>query len=178
MYTGAHHRFVLRGVSLLRDAFGPEMVNFRILSAGYGLIRSDRPICSYDVTFSNMSLGEARAWAQQRGIPDDVRKAVASADLVIFLLGARYLDVINLPIVAIGGQRIIFLASPRIWGRLEGSGIVTVPAGREQVKYGAPLISLKGKMFELWATAVVKDADLLERTMIDDTSNTFLSALS
>lgn len=100
MYTGMQHVYLMRGIKALKAAFGADVVDLRILSAGYGLIRADREICSYNVTFNNMSRPEARAWAKRLGVPLAVRDAVGAADLAVLLLGSRYLDAIDPPIAA------------------------------------------------------------------------------
>jgi hypothetical protein len=178
MYTGFQHVYLMRGIEALRAALGPDVVDLRIVSAGYGLIHGDRPICAYDVTFNEMSRTETRTWAYQLGIPKAVREAVYKADLGIFLLGSRYLDAIEPPIAAQGSQRLIFLAKPAEATRLAGHGVVTVPAGKDQAsRYRAGLVALKGKMFELWAKAVAHTPQLLEETRDDHTPATFLRAL-
>jgi uncharacterized protein DUF6884 len=178
MYTGFQHVYLMRGIAALQTALGPAGVDLRIVSAGYGLIRSDRRICAYDVTFNDMSRGEARAWAQQLGVPQEVREAIRDADLAIFLLGSRYLDAIEPPIVGHGSKRLVFLAKPSEATRLAGGGVVTVPAGKDQAsRYGSGLVALKGKMFELWAKAVANTPELLEATRNDQTPATFLGAL-
>jgi hypothetical protein len=176
MYTGFQHVYLMHGIAALRSAFGRDAVDLRILSAGYGLISGDRPICAYDVTFNDMSRTQARTWARQLGAPQAVREAASDADLAVFLLGSRYLDAIEPPIAAQGGQRLIFLAKPSEATRLAGQGVVTVPAGKDQVRYGAGLVAFKGKMFELWAKAVANTPRLLEETRSDRTPATFLRA--
>lgn len=177
MYTGFQHVYLMHGIAALQSAFGPDAVDLRILSAGYGLISGSRPICAYDVTFNDMSRTQARAWARRLGVPQAVRAAARDSDLAVFLLGSRYLDAIEPPIETQYGQRLIFLAKPSEATRLAGEGVVTVPAGKDQVRYGAGLVALKGKMFELWATAVAKSPLLLEETRNDPTPATFLRAL-
>jgi hypothetical protein len=179
MYTGFQHVYLMRGIAALRDALGPQAVDLRILSAGYGLIRDDRPICAYDVTFNDMGRAQARAWARRLAVPQAVRTAARDAGLVIFLLGSRYLDAIDPPICATHeGQRLIFLAKPAEASRLAGNGVVTIPAGKDQAsRYGSGLVALKGKMFELWAQAVAQTPWLVDETRDDPTPATFLRAL-
>jgi hypothetical protein len=179
MYTGWQHVYLMRGVDKLRRAFGDDFVDVRILSAGYGLIEAERPICPYDVTFSSMGKAEARAWAQHRHVPSDVRAALQDVKVAIFLLGSRYLDAIHPPIPARNGQRLIFLAAPSEASRLAGAGVVTVAAGKsEATRYRSGLVALKGKMFEHFAEALAGQRELFDELIADDFPATFLKALS
>lgn len=117
-------------------------------------------------------------WARRLRVAGAVREAVRGKDLVIFLLGSRYLDALEPPIAADTGQRLIFLAKPSEATRLAGDGVVVVPAGRDQAtRYGAGLVSLKGRMFERWAKAVARSPQLLDETRRDATPATFLRIL-
>jgi hypothetical protein len=44
LYTGAQHLHVMAGVNLLRETFGTNYVDVKILSAGYGLIDEHREV--------------------------------------------------------------------------------------------------------------------------------------
>jgi len=120
MYTGWQHVYLMRGVETLRRAFGYDFVDLRILSAGYGLIREDRVICPYDLTFNDMGKPQARTWARRLGVASGVRAALEDVELAIFLLGSRYLDAIGPPIAARDRQRLVFLAKPSESLRLAG----------------------------------------------------------
>jgi hypothetical protein len=177
MYTGKQHVHLMCGVTNLRQAFGNDFVHLRILSAGYGLIEEDRAICPYNVTFNDMSKAQARAWARHLGVPSNVRAALKDLEVAIFLLGSRYLDAIDPPIAARNGQRLVFLAKPSESSRLAGPGVVTVPAGKSETRYGAGLVALKGKMFELFARALAQRRELLGDIKADHSPATFLNAL-
>ena len=178
MYTGKQHVYLMCGVRRLRQAFGHDFVDLRILSAGYGLISEDRPICPYDLTFNDMGKPQARAWARHLGVPSDVRAALGEVEVAIFLLGSKYLDAIDPPIAARDGQRLVFLAKPSESSRLARAGVVIVPAGSSATKYGAGLIALKGKMFELFALALARRPELLGEIKADPSPATFLNALA
>ncbi len=177
MYTGKQHEYLMRGVDQLRQAYGDSFVDLRIVSAGYGLIEEDRVICPYDVTFSKMGKPQRRTWGRHLGVPSDVRAALADFDVVIFLLGSDYLDAIDPPIAARDGQRLVFLAKRSESSRLAGGGVVTVPAGRSETRYGAGYVALKGKMFERFAEALAGCSGLLEEIKADRSPSTFLNAL-
>ncbi len=177
MYTGAQHRHVVAGMSILRRAGVDASLN--ILSAGYGLIPGDRAIAPYDVTFSTMGRKEARAWARRLGIPAAVRAAIRPYPLVIFLLGDKYLSAIEPPLRAGRGQRLIFFARPSE-GRLDGPGVVVVPTGQELcARYGAGNIGLKGAMFEALARGVATaPAHWLEAMVADESDRTVQHVLA
>jgi len=178
MYTGQLNVYLMRGVKRLRRAFGDDFVELRILSAGYGLIDEDRPICPYNVTFNDMGRREAWEWARYLGVPSDVRAALEDVEVAVFLLGSRYLKAIDLPIAARKGQRLIFLAGKSELLRLAGPGVVTVTAGTsETTTYGAGAVALKGKMFELFADALAGRRELFDEIKADDSPATFLKAL-
>jgi hypothetical protein len=178
MYTGWQHVYLMRGVDKLRRAFGNGFVDLQIVSAGYGLIEADRAICPYDVTFNEMSKPQARAWARRLGVPSGVRAALKGVEVAVFLLGSRYLDAVDPPIAAGGGQRLVFLAKPSESSRLAGAGVVTVPAGKpEATRYGSGLVALKGKMFERFAEALAGRHELFDDVKADSSPATFLNAL-
>ena len=178
MYTGWQHIYLMRGVNNLRRAFGNDFIDLRILSAGYGLIASDRPICPYNVTFNGMGRAQARVWARHLNVPSDVRTALEGVEVAIFLLGSRYLDAIEPPIAARDRQRLIFLAKPSESSRLASAGVVTVPTGKsEATKYGSGLVALKGKMFERFAKALAERRELFEEIKADSSPASFIDAL-
>jgi hypothetical protein len=155
MYTGQQHVFLRRGLERLRQPGSPIMTHLRIISAGYGLLDEHDLIVPYEVTFNDMSTAERRHWSQHLKIAQHVRSALAEAQIVAFLLGARYLDAI-LPLQPLPGQRFLFFASEHEERRLAEPGVTVVPAGSRQVSFfGAGLTSLKGCMFELLAQCLV-----------------------
>lgn len=179
MYAGRQHTHTVAGVGALRRRFGDGSVDLVIVSAGYGLLGEGTPIVPYNLTFSAMSSRQAVAWADHLGVAGAVRKACGQIPLVIFLLGARYLEAIRPPVEAGVGQRLVFLARPAETDRLSGDGAVVVPAGaREASRYGDGLVALKGKMFRLFASGVARAGDgLLAEVMEDSTPGSFIRAM-
>jgi hypothetical protein len=176
MYTGQQHVLLMQGVQHLRTRFGTDAVKVRIVSAGYGLIDESRLIVPYEATFKGMRRQQALAWAAHLGIAKAVRDAISSWRLVIVMLGDDYLRVIEPPLKATSDQRLVFLAKPAWTGRL-GSAVV-VPAGKSEAsEFGAGLVALKGRMFELFASALVADPALFDAVLHDSSNTAFLSAL-
>lgn len=146
MYTGRQHDELRRGVALFRSAVGGEAVDLRILSAGYGLIRSDRRVAPYECTFDAMPLEAALIWARRLKARADFDRCVRGADLCFILLGSRYLRVLELT-ENYFGPRLIALASEKDAGLLP-KGTVIIPAGKEEARaHKSGLVALKGYLF-------------------------------
>jgi hypothetical protein len=179
MYSGRQHVRLMDGVRLVRERFGAEAVELRIVSAGYGLVREDRLIAPYEATFNGMTAGQAREWARKLGIAERVRDAIRSFPLVVFLLGARYLEAIEPPVLPEPGQRLVFFASPGKIKRRAARGVIVVPAGKpEATAYGEGLVALKGKMLLLLARELARQGELLyEAIRRDGTPATVEEAL-
>ena len=126
-----------------------------------------------------MSRREALAWSRHLGIARDVRAAAKGFPLVVFLLGARYLDALEPPVIPQAGQRFIFLAGSGKEGAVGGPGVTVVGAGREEAAtYGSPVIAAKGRMFELFARGFAHEGEALwDRLIADDLPATFMRAV-
>ena len=61
MYTGQQHVRLLDGVQYIHDQRPEIDINIFIVSAGYGLIPSNREIVLYECTFNDMKVREIRA---------------------------------------------------------------------------------------------------------------------
>ncbi|WP_423743914.1 hypothetical protein V5735_13005 (plasmid) [Haladaptatus sp. SPP-AMP-3] len=113
MYTGREHQHVRSAVEQLEQV---TTVDWHIISAGLGLVRSDESICSYECTFSGKSKGELRERAIALGIQpdgqtkDDLISNIGDAkgisrdllalgpesyDYVLFVLGREYFMAAN-----------------------------------------------------------------------------------
>src|SRR5690242_13610196 len=57
LYTGQQQTRLMGGVRKIRKSFGEDAINIWILSAGYGLIPSNRKIVPYECTFQGMKSG-------------------------------------------------------------------------------------------------------------------------
>lgn len=145
MYRGEQHVRLMRGVHAARQA-GVE-VRLWIVSAGYGLLAADTPIKPYNATFGDLSAGEARQWAVQLGLAQQVRQALAEpADCALILLGGAYLNVCGLDKVT---------AAPKSTWALCGTGAVKrfsnairpIPLTKQDTRrFRAGLVGLKGEV--------------------------------
>ena len=65
----------------------------------------------------------------------------------------------------------MFFAKKDWFPTLKGPGVTLVPAGKpEASRYGAGLVSLKGKMFYLFARALVAQGESLWKEVLRDPS--------
>jgi hypothetical protein len=175
LYTGQQHRFMMKGVACLRQKFGASSCSVRIVSAGYGLVEEEQSIAPYEATFQRARLGQIRERATLLGIPEAVRSAVEGHECVMFLLGKEYLHAISpLPQPA-PGQRFVFFISH--FQLPFDPNLTVVPAGRTEARFGAGLISLKGKMFEHLAVELCRRPEMWGRVCSDETPATILNLI-
>jgi hypothetical protein len=98
MYTGRHHRLVMSGLRDVWAKWGREIIDLSILSAGYGLLDAHEVIIPYDVTFDEFDQETLANWLAHLRLSERVTELVSGYDLVFYLLGGRYLDVLGLPL--------------------------------------------------------------------------------
>ncbi len=172
LYTGWQHRYTKMGVSAIRQRFGSAACALKIISAGYGLVDEDRNLIPYEATFQ----GNRKRWihdrAQRLGIPQALRQAIRDFEVVIFLLGKEYLLSTHPPVIPGQNQRLIFLAPNSKLPFHQNSAVV--PAGLEETRFGAGLVALKGKMFELFASGLCARPEAWSEVLTDPTAATFL----
>ena len=83
-------------IQILREKYGEDVVDLYIISAGYGLIREDKKIIPYNLSFSNIASASNGAfnissWSQHLHIHEDLKKVVNEYDLVFVLLAGHYM---------------------------------------------------------------------------------------
>jgi hypothetical protein len=92
MYTGQQHVRLMRGLKHVADTEGLN-IKINILSAGYGIIKSDCKIAPYEATFATMKKRELIGWAKTLNVPADFRSLASETyDLGLILLGDNYLE--------------------------------------------------------------------------------------
>ncbi|MFN9176077.1 MAG: DUF6884 domain-containing protein [Synechocystis sp.] len=151
LYTGAQHLHVMAGVNLLRETFGTNYVDVKILSAGYGLIDEHREVVPYEVTFNDLKLPELDQWSKTLNIREDFENSIADYDLIFILLGERYLRALALPVATRKEQTLIFLASgksERYVPPLDGKVFKLLLSNNEAQQFGCALVGLKGFLLE------------------------------
>jgi hypothetical protein len=172
LYTGWQHRYMVMGVNAIRQRFGSAACALKIISAGYGIVDEDRNLVPYEATFQNKRPSWISERAQRLGIPQALRQTIRDFEAVIFLLGKEYLLSTHPPVVPVVNQRLIFLAPNAKLAFHQNSTIV--PAGLEETRFGAGLVALKGKMFELFAYGLSGRPKAWNDLLTDPTAGTFL----
>jgi hypothetical protein len=172
LYTGWQHRYMMMGVNAIREGFGSASCVLKIISAGYGLVDEDRNLVPYEATFQCRRPRWINERAQKLGIPQALRQAIRDFEVVIFLLGKEYLLSTHPPVVPGVNQRLIFLAPNAMLPFHHYSTIV--PAGLKETRFGAGLVALKGKMFELFAYGLTGRPEAWNEVLTDPTAETFL----
>ena len=161
MYTGQEHKYVKEAVRNLKEK---ASVDWKIVSAGYGLISPDKEIVPYEVTFNDSDI-DTKKWADKIEIPEDFRNVVRKYDLVIVALGTKYLKSLSLKQNGISeNPELVFLTGKTGERELpdkENISIVTV--GRdEQNKYGKMMIRLKGWLLREYSVNVEKGEEFVD----------------
>jgi hypothetical protein len=161
------------GVNAIRRRFGSAACALKIVSAGYGLVDEDRSLVPYEATYQRKRPRWISERAQRLGIPQALRQAIRDFEVVVFLLGKEYLIAVHPPsLVPARNQRVIFLAPRTSLPSCPDATIV--PAGLEETRYGAGLVALEGKMFELFAYGLCSRPDGWNEVVTDLTAEPFL----
>ena len=151
--------FVKQGLELLRKKENnfPFHIDFSIISAGYGYINENKFIYPYECTFNTMKSREIKEWSDFLNITDSLNKDIQDKDLIIFLLGKKYLEAINFKSLNLEDKRLVFFTSNDI----PLSDYVRVNCSIKEAKeFGCGLISLKGFLFKLLCNEFVKNPNL------------------
>ena len=150
MYTGQQHRYLMAGLEEVRKVYESAVVDLHIISAGYGLLAEDDVIVPYNVTFSGLNKGDLLARSNRVQLHKHVETLIADYDLVFFLLGKEYVQVLQLPfevpdtvtqIFLLGtGYRKLIPDSPNVHFVPTGSGLAR--------ELGVMGVALKGFVFK------------------------------
>lgn len=171
IYTGMQHQRLMEGVEMLRDKYGHDVIDLYIVSAGYGLISEDRVVVPYEVTFNTMNGRAISEWSHKIGIHKDLDALVPKYDLVLFLLGDKYLKAVDLPLENVNiNQKLVFFASSTSKKMIpDRPPYYFVEVGQEDAKsFSYGLVGLKGYLFKLMAQDAVKeDLTLFEKIYND-----------
>ena len=165
----------MNGVEAVRKCFGPSVCSVKIVSAGYGLVDEEQRLVPYEATFQ----GKRPIWIQEQsnrlGIPTAVRNAVIGYDVVLFLLGKEYLVSIGPNLAPELNQRFVFFTSNV--GLAYHRDSIIVLAGRKETRYGAGVMTLKGKMFERFAHGLCCAPEMWDKLRSDNTACTVLALI-
>jgi hypothetical protein len=181
MYTGQQHQRAMQGVNLLRSCFGKEVVDVKIISAGYGLIDENQTIVPYSVTFNAMKDRVVDKWAQFLRIHEGFERAIIGYDLIFVLLGDKYLRALNLPVETNFNQTFIFLASPKsaAYIKVKNSKTFILKLNNADAsRFGCALVGLKGHLLKIFAHQIASQPDLIQKVYQEpDTFTQFIDTV-
>lgn len=149
MYSGPQHLLLMEGVRAFRRSRPEDLLDLRILSAGYGLLEGSTLVAPYESTFQGMGRAELSSWARYLGVPVSFRTTVARPfDLGLVLLGDDYLEACELDAsVRFGGPTIVFCGKTMQRRLPEWDGVRTVGLSNEDAtEHSCGLVGLKGKL--------------------------------
>ncbi len=169
MYIGKQHGHVVEGLRMLRSKYGHDYIDLMIVSAGYGLLDEKDTIVPYNASFSDMKTQAIIDWSRHLNIKESLEKAMQKYDLIIFLLGANYLQSLSLPVKADHGQKLIFISgwsSSELIPDLDNYWLIG-SSQKDATIYGSALVSLKGLFFKMVCREIAKDATELQKIFTD-----------
>lgn len=176
MYTGQEHEYIKEAVRELEDYVS---VDWKIISAGYGMLDSDDEIVPYEVTFNDSEVN-TRDWSEEIGIPRDFLSAVEDYDLVIVALGTEYLKGLDLRNREISEDpEIVFLNGKSATRELsEQENIERIPVGSKQQKeFGKMMIRLKGWLLNQYVSNIEGKEDIEELAKDPEPENHFYEVI-
>ncbi|MEC7987184.1 MAG: tRNA-guanine transglycosylase DpdA [Myxococcota bacterium] len=169
MYTGQQHVRLMRGVKAFRKKFpkpdSTSSIELHILSAGYGIISGQQKIAPYETTFTGMKAKELRQWADQLGIPADIRTLLSQPyNLALILLGDSYLKACAFDDhLKLGGPTLVFCGS-RMAKKMPNTKDLKVVslANPEAKRFGCSLIGLKGELAGRYLKSIAENPKALQ----------------
>jgi hypothetical protein len=172
LYTGEQHKRLMRGIEELRRNSNVNLA-FHIISAGYGLITSDRNILPYEATFTGMNKKQLVQWANTLNIPKDFRKTItAPYDFGMILLGEKYLEACQVDgVVSFGGPTLLF-CSPAVGKKLpifDNVKVVTL-YNPEARRMSCGLTSLKGELAARILRKIMKEGRMFVKEIMTATN--------
>jgi hypothetical protein len=174
LYTGQQHLRLMDGVRGVRESFGADNVEFFILSAGYGLIKSGRGIVPYECTFQGMKKGELRSWAEHLKVGEEARRVFQTpADFTLVLLGDPYLRALALDEEVQFASHVLFFASEKARARINGRGTFRVVplSNKEAKRFSCGLVGLKGELGKRLLRRVATEGEEFVRTLFDHSTD-------
>jgi hypothetical protein len=158
LYRGRQHRLLMQGVELLRQTFGPESVEVKIISAGFGLVDEGQPLPPYNATFAGLPSSAIPPLARRLGIVQKMQTLLTGPyACAFFLLGESYLLSLGLPFATLPAFPCLFLAGPSSHKRIpRRSPYAFVRVGQDDsIAFRYNLVGLKGLLFKYFAQQII-----------------------
>ncbi len=158
LYRGSQHKQLMQGVELLRRAFGRDVVDVKIISAGFGLVSEEQLLPPYNATFADLHTSKILSISRRLYIPQKINQLMGeSYDCAFFLLGDSYLLSIGLPFSQKPNFPCLFLAGPSSHKRVpRRAPYYFVRVGQDDsIAFSYNLVGLKGQLFKLFTEQVV-----------------------
>lgn len=175
LYKGQQHVRLMKGIEKLREkktgkAKQPE-IDLWILSAGYGLIPSDRRIAPYECTFQGMKVSDINPLAEVLDIPSDFRKLISRQyDFGLILLGDAYLRACKIDDEVQWGGPTLLLCGKQAAKRLpKHKHLKIVPVSNTEAKrFSCGLVGLKGELASRILQLIKDDLDSMSQLINAD----------
>jgi len=146
LYSGEQHVRIMRGLKEVRN--NGHNVDFKILSAGYGLVDSSWTLLPYNVTFNNMRKNQILDWSAKLKIPGNVKNVLnTSYDLVFIALGENYLVSSGILEIAAFRNKTVILCGEKYADKFQLPNVYVIVANQSLcAKFACGNIGLKGEI--------------------------------
>lgn len=160
VYQGVQHQYILQAQDLLKEATN-DTIDYYIISAKYGLIKSTEKIKPYDRTFVGKTNDEVEKMSEKMGIDEDLIKLLSKYDIVFWTLSDAYMNAIPTTLEDIekisdkGTTNIFFIPKSFLddYPTIEDEDYIVLKDS-DTKKYGAGKVMLKGKYMLLLADII------------------------
>ena len=178
LYTGNEHNHVKAAVDRLAEIAD---VDWRIISAGFGVVRPETDLPVYECTFSDDDSVRERAErmghdtdaitkaeqtqvvAEELGIRRDIEQVLAAGyDVAFVALGKKYLHAAEPALSSIPNETTAFAFAPKGNRELLGDCLWVPSTNRERDAHGTTWMQVKGRQLRTVAEDLSTDEDLSE----------------
>jgi hypothetical protein len=160
MYSGLQHRYLMDGVRAVRKRKVEMDIDVAIISAGYGVVSEENRIAPYERAFNGKPKTEIRKLSDRLDIPQESRRFLAQpADLILVLLGEKYLHAVDLDeTVVFGGDTLLFCSQSAVESPPDWEEVKKVPVTQQTArKFSEALVRLKGLLAKRVLLKIVQD---------------------
>lgn len=170
LYIGNQAKRVRTAIDILRKN---HLVDYFIISAGFGLLKENELIPPYECTFSDKGKRVITEMAEELGIRKDIKKIQSGYDLIFLILGKNYLHTLGgLDTIRSKGRELIVFdkiksedglvaIDPTFLATLD-SELFEVPLGNHLINKSSVLLNFvmhinnKNRLFSSWWNQFLK----------------------